>query len=341
MKMMKWLMPLAAAGMFSVVSVAQAQDTITLRWADQFPLTHDGSKLSAQAFMDLLEKEGGGRLKIQHFPAEQLAKGRGMLDAVKSGVTDIALVVTAYVADKLPRTTAIELPGLFTDTVKASAAFNRLVDSHLLEQEYLPHGVRPLFMAVTPPYQLMTTEKLNVTNLSDISGLKLRVAGSTGEIIGQAIGAVPVRMSAADIYLGVQRGTVDGAIFNAPSALAYKLDEVLGMVTTNASLGAVSLGVFINEDVWQGLPADVQKLVADLGERTGIIYAQGSVKVTTEAYEKLAAAGIDVVELPENVTRDMTAALAPVTEAWVAQMNGRDIAAEKTLATLKGYLAEE
>lgn len=320
--------------------LAHAQDKVVLKYADQFPLTHAASKLSAQPFKQWVEERSGGRVEVQLYPAEQLAKAAGLLDAVRNRVTDIAMVGVVYVGDRMPLTSAVELPGLFTDSEAASAAFTRLAQNDLLESEYLRNGVRPLFTMVTPPYQLMFSRKTELNGAGDLAGVKLRAAGATGELIASALGAVPVRVPASDLYLALERGTVDGAIYNPPSLFAYKIEEVLSSITTNASLGTVAFATFVNEDVWKGLPEDVRAVVTEVSNEIGQTMAAEFKAQTDAAYVKLDSLGIKLIELSPEVAAELGEKLETVEDEWIRQMEGRNLPGQATLAAFRSYLDE-
>lgn len=321
-------------------TVLHAQDKIVLKYADQFPLTHTGSKLSAQPFKELIEERSEGRIEVQLYPAEQLAKAAGLLDAVRNRVTDIAMVGVVYVSDRMPLTSAVELPGLFTDSVAGSAAFTELAQNDLLESEYLRNGVRPLFTMVTPPYQAMFARTTEIGDIGELQGVKLRAAGATGELIASALGAVPVRVPASDLYLALERGTVDGAIYNPPSLFAYKIEEVLSSITTNASLGTVAFAAFVNEDVWQGLPEDARALISEVSTEIGENMAAEFKAQTDGAYQRLDELGIELIELSPELQEQFNERLQTVEAEWIRQMEGRNLPGQQILDTYRSYLSE-
>lgn len=321
-------------------TMLHAQEKIVLKYADQFPLTHAASKLSGQPFKQWLEERSEGRIEVQIYPAEQLAKAAGLLDAVRNRVTDISMVGVVYVSDRMPLTSAVELPGLFSDSVAGSAAFTKLAHNDLLESEYLRNGVRPLFTMVTPPYQLMFAKKTELNDIAELDGVKLRAAGATGELIASALGAVPVRVPASDLYLGLERGTVDGAIYNPPSLFAYKIEEVLSSITTNASLGTVAFAAFINEDVWQGLPEDARALISEVATEIGETMAAEFKAQTDVAYAKLDELGVKLIELSPEVAEQFSGKLQSVEAEWVKQMEARGLPGQATLDAYRAYLNE-
>jgi len=329
-----------AGALSAMATVATAQDSITLKLADQFPLTHIGSRVGSQALIAELQARSGGHIKIQHFPAEQIAKASGLLDAVRNRVTDIALVGVVYNTDKLPLTSAAELPGLHVNSVAASKAFEAYITQDLLDREYLPLGVRPLWGTVTPPYQLMLAKGDGIADAAEIEGLKIRVAGATGELIAKALGAVPVKVPASDLYLALQRGTVDGAIYNPPSVFGYKVEEVLSAVSDNASLGAVAFALLINEDVWQSLSEDDRALIQATAADVRLAFSEAFEAANGAAFEKLAAAGVTLFSLPPQTQAMVNDRLGAVRDTWVEQVGARGLPAGEMLEAYKARLGQ-
>ncbi|WP_163849094.1 TRAP transporter substrate-binding protein DctP [Pseudooceanicola aestuarii] len=324
----------------AMATIAAAQDSVTLKLADQFPLTHIGSRVGAQALIAELEARSDGAIQIRHFPAEQLAKASGLLDAVRNRVTDIALVGVVYNTDKLPLTSAAELPGLFEDSIAASKAFEAYIQNDLLEREYLPLGVRPLWGTVTPPYQLMMAKGEGISEISELEGVKLRVAGATGELIAKSLGAVPVKVPASDLYLGLQRGTVNGAVYNPASVFGYKIEEVLSAVSTNASLGAVAFALLVNEDVWQGLTEEQRNTIEEVAADVRLSFTEAFDAGNTKAFDKLAESGVTVFDLPAETQAQMNDMLGAVRDTWVEQVSGRGLPAQEMLDAYQARLAE-
>ncbi len=338
MKTGKLLTILVTAFLF--VSTAVMAETVTLRLADQFPLTHFASKTGSQAFMKRVDAMSKNTIKIKHFPAQQLAKAAGMLDAVKNMGSDIAVCGVVYVSDRMPLSGAAMLPGLFNEVTIGTRAYTKLAKNELFEAEFLRHGVRPLWVSLAPVYQLQLVSKDSITSLSDIKGKKLRTAGAIMELTAKALGATPVTIGPSDFYLSLQRGTVDGAIYTIPGWRAYSLQEVLNSSTVNAGLGSVAFATLINEDVWQGLSPEVQSILLKAGEATGAGAAAVFDKVVAKYNKQMAEAGKNIYSLSPKVLEEMSAKLSSVEKVWLDQMKSRNLPGEKILEAFKRYLNE-
>ncbi len=335
----KTLIPALVAASLLGAGATSAKE-LTLRIADQFPLTHFASKTGSQAFMKRVGKLSNGQIKFKHFPAQQLAKASGLLDAVKNRVADIAMVGVVYVSDRMPLSGAVMLPGLFNDVVQGSRAYTKLANNELLETEFLRNGVRPLWVSLAPTYQIQLTGKNRVNSLADLKGKKLRTAGAIMELTAKSLGAIPVTIGPSDFYLALQRGTVDGAIYTVPGWRAYSLQEVLQSSTTNAGLGTVAFATLINEKVWQGLSSKEQAILRQAGEETGAAAAAIFNKVVAKSNKKMAEAGKDIYALSPAVLAEMNTRLSAVADTWLAQMKSRNLPGDKILAAFKKYLNE-
>lgn len=338
MKLAKLLTILAAVFLFAATTALA--EPVTLRLADQFPLTHFASKTGSQAFIKQVDATSNNTVTIKHFPAQQLAKAAGMLDAVKNRVADIAVCGVVYVSDRMPLSGAAMLPGLFNEVTKGARAYTKLANKELLEAEFLRHGVRPLWVSLAPVYQIQLTSKESITSLDDIKGKKLRTAGAIMELTAKALGATPVTIGPSDFYLSLQRGTVDGAIYTIPGWRAYSLQEVLNSSTVNAALGSVAFATLINEDVWQGLSPEVKSILQKAGEATGAGAAAIFDKVVAQSNQKMKEAGKNIYSLSPELLAEMNAKLATVEKVWLDQMKSRNLPGDKILEAFKRYLNE-
>jgi TRAP-type C4-dicarboxylate transport system substrate-binding protein len=147
----------------------------------------------------------------------------------------------------------------------------------------------------------------------------------------EQMGATPVNMVAPDIYVALERGALDGAVFAAASSTGYKLQEVVKGVAGNVSWGSNAGVMVMNEAKFQSLPADLQQLILDVGREVGHDIAVEYNKGSDEALAVLVEGGVNNYELPADVMEALQAAQAAVAEEWLSQMNGRGLPAQQVL----------
>lgn len=336
MKMKTLGLAVAAVMAFSASTLSAKE----LRFAHQFPTSHFAVKLIIDPFAAGVAEKTGGDLTLKTFPAEQLAKASGLLDAVRNRVADVAFVGVTYVTEKMPLTSVVELPGLVTNVAKGYEAFQTVTQQRIAELEHLPQGVRPIFVALTPPYQFVLRDTAKLESMDQLAGKKLRVPGATGALAVEAVGGVPVQLPSSDLYVGLDRGTVDGAISTSASVNSLKLNEVTDLITTNAAMGTVAFVLFVNEDVWEGLSDAERAAMTEVGQAVGAKAAKVMDGVVAKSYKALEEAGMNVAAMPDPMVAELNGRLKTVEAKWLADVGARNPAAGEVLEQFKALLAE-
>ncbi|MFZ1816224.1 MAG: TRAP transporter substrate-binding protein DctP [Rhizobiaceae bacterium] len=329
---------LALTMAMAATSYVQATD---LRLASYLPPEHFGTKLIINPLIAKIDEYTGGSVKVQNFPGGQLANAPGTLNAVKTGIANMGFVGVGYVGDAMPLSTVVELQGAFADLEKGHAAYWQLVQDKLLEAEFVPNKVRPVMMNLLPQTQLVLAKNREIKSLADLAGLKIRVPHSTAGDAISALGMVPVEMPVTDLYLALERGTVDGAINLTASIPSYKLNEVTEAVTTNLSMGSIGFFLVISESDWAKLTPEQQEQVTRAGAEAGTASSATFVKVNAGAEKKLAEGGMTMITIPENVIAEINEKLASVQTNWVKSVSERNAMAAEIAAAYNENLAKQ
>ena len=187
--------------MCGAMPAARADDTIMLKLGGVVAPTHYMSITADKFWMDKVGALTNGRVQFQYFPAEQIGKASDMLGLVQAGALDMAEQPVAYVADQLPLSGIVEMPGLALSSCAGTKAFHAVVQPGmaLYENDFKPAGVHVVMAVMLAPYKLLTRGK-PVRAVEDFAGLKLRTTGGAMEIMTNMLGAVSVRMASPDIY---------------------------------------------------------------------------------------------------------------------------------------------
>ncbi|MGE0314443.1 MAG: TRAP transporter substrate-binding protein DctP [Lautropia sp.] len=324
-----------AAVLLSLSTNASAADaSVTIRLADSLPAGHSFTKKLAEPFMAEVTKRSGGSISFQHFPASQLGKGGDLLKLLQSGVTEMALVVGPYVAEQMPLSGVIELPGGFSSSCQGAKALWTLAVGGLLETaEFKPNGIRMLGAIVQPPFQAFTS-KPSLKSLKDMEGQKLRTTGGPMDLMARKIGAVPVRMAAPEVREAMSRGTIDGGILAIVSIDSYKLTPLVKAATLNENFGSAGLFYSISDKAWNKLSPAQQKIMTEVGrEMTFDACAKVDADVAKD-YEKMRAAGISVAPMDEASRKQIAHAAEEVGADWAKALDGRG---KQGTAVLKAF----
>lgn len=202
-----------------------------------------------QPFIPLVEKLTKGAVKIKAFPVGALVPLKEVLNALRSGVIDMALVPEGYFAGVIP---VCEVAGGLPYGFKtyADAAFfmwNRgFVE--ILQREYAKQNVHMIPLEV---YGAGLMTKAPVKRIEDMKGKKMRAFGPLAEWLREC-GASTVFIPGGEVYTALATGVVDGSTWgDAGPMYEFKLYEVLKNYMLPDPIIGAWLSIVINQDVWK------------------------------------------------------------------------------------------
>ena len=325
------------------LTTARAQTPIELKVADSLPSGHSNHRLILKPWMDDVEKATGGKVKFKHFPGEQLGKAKDILMLTQSGVIDVGYIVPAYASDKMPLSSALELPGMFTNLCQAFATYWDLSHNggYLEQKEYGPNGVVPLLHFMTPNYQIQIGVDRKVASLKDMQGLKIRTAAGSLEFLAKNLGLVPVRVSPPEMYEALTRGTIDGLMLGYQSSVNYSLTKLIKSGTVNINLGTVVLTFSIAKNRLAQLPADVQKAMLDLGEKHTKTDCKAYEAEEVEAVAAMRKDGMQPIDLGPEDRATLEKLFEKARDEWVDSLEKRGKPGKEALAAVRAKLAKQ
>ena len=254
------LTAVVAALALAWAGAAQAQTV--LKYATQLPKTHQLTKADYR-FAELVAEKSGGRLKVEVYPAGQLYSGPSLVKAVTSGAIEMGIVYGGAWTGPLPLIDLFDIPFLFGDYGAVQRAL-RGRTGELLRSEMEKRGVRVLSWGAYGESFSLASNKHPPRLPKDFEGMKVRANQPMAAAALKALGASAVMMSSAEVYVALQRGTVDGAS-SGPSTIAQRKWHEVAKYTTLANASYSIWPVMINLKAWNALPADLKKVLEEAG----------------------------------------------------------------------------
>jgi len=323
----------------TVVPFAQASDNvITLKVADTFPIKHPMNKV-VNIFMDEAKTLSNGRLDFQYFPAQQLGKLQDMLKVSQKGLADISYVGVPFFTGQLPLNSVALLPFWYTST-EGTAIYSRMVEgSTELQQEWANNHVRPILIATTSQYDIQTSD-VPLNHVNDVKGLRLKSSGGVFENIAKRYGVLPISMPSNEAYEAVQRGIIDGTINSFPTVQGYRLQEVSKHYTVGLRLGGFVAAYVINEKTYNKLPADLQQVLVQAGQKAAEISSKTWDDLSAKIVENLEKSGANMYKITKENKEEWYAPLKGIEEDWIAENEKKGLPARKVFEQFK-QIAEE
>ena len=318
---------LGAAFAVTLAASAQAQELKYANWAPPF---HTITAAQIEPLAEALDSGTSGAVTLRAFHGGELGAGPAdQFVRIVQGTADLGWGLPGYTSSQFPKSLILELPGALPLDQPGYAALWRAFDDEL-KPEFPMTEVIALWGA--EPNILMMKDR-EVRSPEDLRGLKIRVAGSIAAEAMEALGATPVQIPMTQVYNGLQTGLIDGLVSGASVLSDFKLNEVVGSVTTGPNLGRLTFFTVMNKGVFDGL-SDEAKAALDTirGEPVSQMTEEAWVATAAEALDAARASdSISVNDLDAAESKVFDDALTEVTDAYVAQVGG-----EAALAAIRG-----
>lgn len=251
----------AAATALSAPAIAQTAPEISWRLQSAFPRTFEALYAATTTMADFVAEMTDGRFRIQPFAGGEIVTGGQIADAVATGTIEMGHTASQYYHGKDP---------VFSLGTLLPFGFNtRMMDAwqlqggglDLLNTFYAKHGFYAL-PGGNVTAQMGGWYRKEINDLADLDGLKMRVGGLPGSIMAK-MGVVPTLIPGGDVYVSLERGTIDAAEFTGP----YD-EERMGLNKVAPYYyfpswweGQAAAHFFINLEQWTSLPVQYQSVL--------------------------------------------------------------------------------
>ena len=314
----------AAALAVGIGSAAQAQE-VTLSLHQFLPAQANVPKLVLDVWADNVEAASNGRIEIDRYPSMQLG-GRPpeLMDQAIDGVADIVWTVVGYTPGRYPSTEVFELPFMMTNARAMSSAYWQMYEKHMKDTEF--KDVHILGTWVHGPGMIHVNKEVKTP--ADMEGLKIRGGSRTVNALLAKMGATPVGMPVPAVPEGLSKGVIDGTTIPWEVTGALKVPELVNNHTEfeGNALYVLTFVLAMNKDRYEGLPADLQKVIDDNSGLEFSIFAGGT-QADADGPARQAAVdrGNNIVTVSGSELDAWRAVSQPIFAEWVADMESKGI----------------
>lgn len=275
---MKRFMALSIALVFglSLVSaffMTASAEAVTLRWAHAAPKRGMPVKIF-DGFVKEVDQQTQGRVKIKVFWAQSLCKVMDMPECIKSGLADVGWLAHTYhpgydELGNLMQVNNIFYDGSGVEHVKNWIKFEKQYPEY--RGSFAKQKMIPIAYRYYDTNQIWS--KKPIRTLDDLKGLKIRSVGKFPQAAFSAVGAVPVYISAFEMYSSLQKNIISAISINTETGALFKLHKIAGHLTMVN--GAAGTGVFaMNLKKFDQLSPSDRKTLQRLGESLSLKLAK-------------------------------------------------------------------
>ncbi len=334
---MKRLLATAALTAAMATGPIAAADT-TLIFSEAGP--NRGARAAAlQSFADDVSARTDGAVKVDIQWGGALFKANAAAKAIADGVADLGTVIAVYFPQEMLGYGIADLPLRNSDAWVGMRATDELMRTSEAITATLANQNLVYIGTFTASAVHIACKDTAIRSVADIDGLKVRGVGAYGKTFGD-FGANMVPMSIYKAYQGLDTGLLDCSQGYSYAVAALKQQEVITSYTLLdwGQIGAI--GIFMNKDIYDDLPADKQAAMADAGvglaDTLGELITAGNEK----AIETMKAAGVEIIDLPAEERAKLVEKGASYVDDWIERADKMGLAGNDLLKEYEALLAK-
>jgi TRAP-type C4-dicarboxylate transport system substrate-binding protein len=274
------------------------------------PTIHDVPDTYAYNFAAAVEKDSGGRIKTEVYPASQLGAIPRQIEGTQFGAIQMAVIPSEFWVGVDERFQITAAPGLVDSLahgqkLTADPAVIKLMLS--LGADKGLHGIG-FFMA--EPSDVIA--KTAIRHLADFKGKKMRTFASKFQTESfSRLGATAVVMSLGDVVPALQQGTIDGSAAGMGPFTKMHFSDVAKSITMINQPG-IFLVAEVNRKWFESLPKDLQDIIDKEGAAQAVAINPTAFDLRSKAEANWTAAGGELINLPPDEQASMMQTLSSV-----------------------------
>jgi TRAP-type C4-dicarboxylate transport system substrate-binding protein len=342
MKRRQLIQGAAAAALGAPQLSGLAQQAVTLKFHTfMAPLSNVWLSMH-KPWMDKVEKDSGGRIKFEAYPAMQLGGTPPQLyDQARDGVVDIIWTLPGNTAGRFPRIEVFELPFMMNNAEATSRAYWEYFQTQCPDEF---KETQVIALHVHGPGMFHSATK-QIKSLADLKGMKVR--GPTRQVtkLLGSVGATPVGMPLPGIPDALSKGTIEACVIPwevVPSVKVHELTKFHSEFDNTA--GALYTTTFVmamNKAKYDSLAPDLKKVIdANSGVETSAWL--GKTQQGNDALGRKAAVdrGNTIYQFTAAQREEFVKLSSQIDDEWVADMDKRGFKGAQLLSTAKTLIAK-
>jgi len=219
-------------------------------------------------FAAAVDKDSGGRIKSEVYPASQLGSIPRQIEGAQFGSIQAWIGPPEFLVGVDQRYEALSAPGMFASQDQDVKVIQDPAVKSMILGLGANKGLTGIALLPLGPSSIVLRNP--VRHLAELKGMKIRVLASPFQMeMIKRMDASPVAMTLADVLPALQQGAVEGALGTVPvfGTLHY-LDAAKYIVEIGQPY--VNTIAVMNKKWLEALPPDLQKIVQDDASATAV-----------------------------------------------------------------------
>jgi TRAP-type C4-dicarboxylate transport system substrate-binding protein len=240
------------------LGAAQAQDKT---WVMKIstPTVNDVPDAFAKSFGAAVERDSGGRIKAEYYPASQLGSMPRTVEGTQFGAIQCDVMPPEFFVGVDERFEVMATPGLVDSLAHGQRVAADPAVRNLMLGLGANKGLHGVGLLMAEPSAIIA--KNAIRQLGEFKGKKIRTFASQFQSTAWArLGATAVAMSLGDVLPALQQGAIDGAVSGiGPFTHMHFIDAAKYVTLTNQP--GIFLVAEISKKWYDSLPQDLQQTI--------------------------------------------------------------------------------
>ncbi len=333
----------AAAGALGLPHLAGlAQQSVTLKFHTFMQPMSNVWLSMHKPWMEKVEKDSGGRIKFEAYPAMQLGGTPVQLyDQARDGVVDIVWTLPGNTAGRFPRIEVFELPFTMNNAEATSKAYWEYFQTQCPDEF---KETQVLALHVHGPGMFHSASK-PINKAADLKGMKVR--GPTRQVTNmlKSLGAIPVGMPLPQIPDALSKGTIEACVIPCEVVTSVKVNELTkfhsDFPANSPALYTTTFVMAMNKARYEGLAPDLKKVI-DANSGLAASAWLGKTQQGNDPIGRKSATDRNntIHTFSAAETQEFIKLSAAIDDEWVADMDKRGFKGKALLESAKGLIAK-
>lgn len=268
----------------------------------------------------MLYERSGGRIHMEIIP--RMFSSTEIFMAVAKGKADAGDVPMPWHSGTYPIWNWGEIPGIVDeDPVKGLAEELAVYKDpeviKLYDETMAKYNLKFWFVTQWDPANGIWSNK-EITKLSDLKGMKIRVGGYLPTAGIKSMGASPVTISGSELAPAMMAGTIDAVLTSLGYGYSIGLSKVSKYFTLTPLSPTWSAVTVLDKRSYDALPPDLQKVVMEVGQE---LQEMVSLSTTAEYVMSLDTVDLSGVKRTKFEGEEATKALQSVSNVEKEWLN--------------------
>ncbi len=249
----------SALALPAAFTAARAQDNKTYVMKLGTATINEAQHQWCKWFVAMVEKDSGGRIKGEIYPASQLGPIPREIEGVQFGAIQGYIGPPEFLVGVDSRYEVMSAPGLVADMAHGVRVSQDPDMQKMMFGFGAQKGIHGTALWVSQPSSIIS--RAAIRRLADIKGKKLRVlAADMQQEMIKRLGGSPVAMTLGDVLPAIQQGTIDGAVLATTVDATMKMYDAAKYITETGQPFIFSMA-FISKKWYDALPKDLQTII--------------------------------------------------------------------------------